>query len=161
MVAFAQSPARADDDDGELSFCNFGPKVNVVTSPKETPSAEDPCADKVRVQGVLWKCGSPDRVDGTVEKFFKDLNEQAQEECNKHCERNGPNCHGIYTKKQACGLTTDREDAVALGKRFGCRKDCADGKAFMYCSIYNAGYQGPNPDRVLAQKPNCECRSGS
>jgi len=157
MLALPKISAVADE--GELTFCNFGPKVNVV-DPNHKESS-DPCADKVHVQGVIWKCGNADSVNTTVSHFFDQLNQRGREECQKHCERLGSSCKSYFSAKSKCGLTTDREEAVALGKEFGCRSDCSDGKAFTYCSIYNAGYQGPNPDLVLPQAPNCECRSGS
>lgn len=151
--------ASSDDNDDKLSFCNFGPRVNVVEP--EAKVGSDPCAAKVHVQGVLWKCGNPNSVSDTVSHFFTQLTDRAREECTKFCEKLGDNCRAIYSPKYECGLKTSHEEAVSLGKELGCRNDCTDGKAFTYCSIYDTGYQGPSPARVLSQPPNCECRSGS
>jgi hypothetical protein len=143
--------------DGGLSFCGFGPKVTVV--PSAAHHSPDSCVDRVHVQGVLWKCGSSEDVTTRRSDFLIQINTAAREECKKHCESLGANCRAIYSSVPICGLGTDRETAVALGKQYGCRKDCNDGTAFTYCSIFNAGFQGKGIEAIQADPPNCECRS--
>jgi hypothetical protein len=152
--SFASEPS----DEGELSFCSFGPKVTVL--PSSASRSSDPCIDHVHVQGVLWKCGSSEEVSTQESHYLDELNKEAREQCQKHCAGLGSSCHGNYSIAPICGLKTDREMAVTLGKQYGCRKDCTGGgTAFTYCSLYNAGYQGKGTDAVQAAVPNCECRS--
>jgi hypothetical protein len=155
-LAQASDPSNHED---QLSFCEFGPKITVIPSLAKPTS--DPCAEKLHVQGVLWKCESAETVETDAAHFLDELNRLAHDECRKHCSRLGEGCHAIYSNSPECRLGADREKAVELGKHFGCRNDCSSGgKAFAYCALYNAGYLGKGTDAVQVQPLNCECRSG-
>ena len=160
MLAGMARDATAADANDHLSFCNFGPKVTVISGPG-AKSTSDPCIDRVHVQGVLWKCDSAETVATDSADFLSRLNGLAQDECRKHCESMGSGCKAIFSNIPQCGLGTDRETAVTLGKRFGCRSDCGGGKAFVYCALFNAGFQGRGTDAVQSDPINCECRSRS
>src|SRR6185437_10900124 len=160
LGSFAHS-ARASgnpDPNDHLSFCYFGPKVTVISTPG-AKSSSDHCIDRVHVQAVMWKCDSAETVATNSANFISKLNSLAQDECRKHCESLGSDCEAIFSNTPDCGLGTDRETAVTLGKRFGCRSDCSGGKAFTYCSLFNAGFEGRGIDAVRADPPNCECRT--
>lgn len=119
-------------------------------------SAKDACSGTAKVQGILWRCGKADEVGDSVTRFRERLAREAKAECEKHCERRASGCRGVLVPVTRCGLETDREDALAMGKRQGCGPNCP-GPAFTYCSLYDAGFRTEDPDRVRKQTPNCRC----
>lgn len=148
-----------DSENGEMTFCHFGPKFKLVfpSVRAATWGGKDRCTGSVKVQGVFWECTQPSKVTGKISEFQESLRKQAITECQKHCERRGPKCVGELTLAARCGLQTDREDSVIMGKRMGCRKDCT-GQAFAYCSLYDAAFRSDDTDRIAKQAPNCFCK---
>ena len=153
LSAFRQQ-TWAGAEVGKLSFCLFGPKMKVLSVVKDHEG--DPCTGSAKVQGVLWKCEAPDRVEDMTPDFRNQLNKLASAECAKHCAGRSPGCKSQFTQKVHCGLETDRENADAMGKRLGCRSDCA-GPSFAYCSLYDAAFQTDDRERMKTQAPNCRC----
>lgn len=144
--------AEGEPAPGELSFCRFGPKMRVL----QPVRGSKPCEASAKIQGLLWECVTTDQVAGRVADFTKRLSELASEECEKFCRGEGRRCRARFTPPSECGLQTDLEEAVAAGKKFGCRKNCG-GQAFSYCSIYDAGYRLDDPAMVSGKAPNCVC----
>jgi hypothetical protein len=142
--------------EGDLTFCDFGPKFRVLEPKIENPKSSDHCTGTAKIQGVLWACADNGRNEQLVQDFRRRLNTQAERECQKHCSARQLGCEGHFLAPGRCGLQTDAEGAVALGKRMGCRKDCS-GQVFSYCSLYDAGFRSEDPEKVSKQTPNCRC----
>src|SRR4051812_36589428 len=123
LLFLISSIALADSglEENKLSFCHFGPKIKITNVVIDELPAGNKCAGTAKVQGVLWECGTPDKVDQLVYSYRKNLSQLADEECTRHCEGRSRGCLGRFRPPTACALTVDREDAVALGKKFGCR----------------------------------------
>jgi hypothetical protein len=153
-LSTAVIPAGADDE-GELTFCHFGPKLKVLF-PETSGKPGDECTGNAKVQVLQWDCVAPEKVERTVEGFRKALVKQASEACTKHCTARGRGCTGKFDISPKCGLGTDREDGQILGKRFGCRGDCS-GKAFAYCALYDSAFKTVEPELMAKQPPNCHC----
>jgi len=151
-LVFSNSSFTKEVVEGELTFCHFGPKLKV----SDQVMASDKCTGTAKVQGVMWKCVPSDKVETEIVGFQRQLIEVAAQECKRHCERREKGCKGLFIAPSSCGLATDREDAVIMGKRQGCRKDC-QGRAFAYCSIYDAGFRTDDPELMIRQTPNCRC----
>lgn len=160
----ALSQVCADDgipgDDGELTFCQFGPKVTVVADSfkkdSDSSSGGDRCSGTAKVQGVLWRCAQPEQAEKLIDEFRRELTRLGTKECQKLCSERGRGCKASFEIPVRCGLQTKREDAVALGKRFGCRKDCS-GSAFVYCAIYDSSFRHNEPAMIERQRANCRC----
>jgi hypothetical protein len=167
------SVSSGSKDEGELSFCRFGPKLKVLSptvagegmgaagsalsqASQGSPTSPDKCSGTAKIQDVLWECNQPSKISTTLDRFRRKIAEDAKAECELHCSRRASGCKGKFVMPAKCGLETDREDAVELGKRLGCRSDC-EGKAFIYCSLLNAGYKSEDPELIAKQKPNCRC----
>jgi hypothetical protein len=158
---FQLARAEVDTDAGYLTFCKFGPKVRILT-PKEPPEADrkDSCEIHVRVQALIWECETPTHVDATLSNFVTQLNSSAEQKCRTFCSNRGRKCVGRFDKAKKCGLGTDTQAAIKLGQdQFKCRKDCAKGVGFVYCSIYDAGFQTDVPEMTAKQPANCHCSS--
>jgi hypothetical protein len=162
VALFLSLSAHArDEDSDELTFCKFGPKTKaiekaVVVAPQ---GATDPCTGIGKIQGVMWECTEPGKVERRVEEMRERLNEVAGDQCRKLCAERAPGCQGKLIVRASCGLQTSRDEAVLLGKRFGCRKDC-QGPAFSYCSLFDAGFRTEEPVLTPKQPGNCQCRPG-
>lgn len=144
---------------GDMTFCHFGPKFKVIQPEvrSEKWGGKDPCTGSVKVQGVYWECARSDKVESKIFEFQNKLRKQAQGECQKHCARRGSRCVGELRLSRSCGLQTDQEDSVIMGKRMGCRQDCS-GQSFAYCSLYDAAFRSEDEDRIKKQTPNCYCK---
>lgn len=153
LLMLAGTSAWADDPD-QLTFCTFGPKLRVLEP--ETNDSKDKCTGSAKVQAILWECVPGMEVNGKVSDFLFKLNRAASAECSKHCSKRASGCQGKFVASKNCGLGTTREEAMIMGKRQGCRKECS-GDHFAYCSIYDAGYRTVDGDRIATQKPNCFC----
>ncbi len=150
----------SDEENGEMTFCHFGPKFKLVEASyarNRSFNKNDKCSGMAKVQGVYWECAQPGQVEAKVAGFREQLRKQALSECQKHCARRGNNCTGRLLNSGKCGLQTDREDAITLGKRMGCRNDCP-GQAFAYCSLYDGAFRSDDSERIAKQPANCECR---
>ncbi len=146
--------------DGEMTFCKFGPKFKMhqpTVLRGQTLDKNDSCTGSVKVQGVYWECVLPGNVESKVTDFKEKLKIQAVMECQKHCERRSRNCTGHLVVSGNCGLQTDRDEAVTMGKKMGCRNDC-QGQAFAYCSLYDAAFRSEDDARMAKQPPNCQCK---
>ena len=164
MNLFLQfSWSEVDTDAGYLTFCKFGPKVRVLT-PKEPPEADvgskkNQCEIHIRVQALMWECQTPTHVDASLGSFLKELNSAAEEKCKVYCSTRGTRCVGNFDKAAKCGLGTDTQAAIKLGQdEFKCRKDCSGGVGFVYCSLYDAGFQTDIPAMTAKQAANCHCK---
>jgi hypothetical protein len=164
LLMAASVHARGPASEGELTFCHFGPKMKVLdpvvgkAGQAQAPRT-DLCTGSAKIQGVLWECGSLDRLEGRVAGFRERLFGLARKECERHCGARAKGCVGRMEKPEKCGLETDREDAITMGKRMGCRKDCA-GPHFAYCSLYDGGFRSEDPEMISKQAPNCSCAPG-
>jgi hypothetical protein len=154
VPARGEGPASSADE-GELTFCHFGPKLKVLF-PADTGKPGDKCTGNAKVQVLQWDCVPPEKAEKTVEDLRKALIAQAAEACTRHCANRTRDCIGKFDIPPKCGLGTDREDATILGKRFGCRSDCSGG-AFAYCALYNSGFKTVEPELMAKQAPNCHC----
>ncbi len=145
----------AHADPGDLTFCHFGPKLKVIDP---VVTGNDSCAGTAKIQGVLWECAPSSQVGERVRKFHSQLLDQAKGACEEHCANRAPHCKGALVFTSRCGLRTTEDDALIVGKRFGCRTDCAGG-AFAYCSIFDAGFRTGDARDLASQSPNCRCSS--
>jgi hypothetical protein len=153
--------AEVDTDAGYLTFCKFGPKVRILThqEPAERERKND-CEIHVRVQALMWECETPTHVDGTLATFVSQLNSSAEQKCKTFCSGRGRKCTGQFDKAKKCGLGTDTQAAIKLGQdQFRCRSDCAKGVGFVYCSLYDAGFQTDIPEMTSKQSANCHCKT--
>ncbi|MCM2322763.1 MAG: hypothetical protein NDJ90_05840 [Oligoflexia bacterium] len=161
VVAFALGGvARGDvfsksSSEEFMAYCGFGPKVKVVAAAERTGDFSG-CAATAKIQAVQWECGKSEGVTARVERFRKQLLPLARTECARYCASRGKGCRGSFQAPSRCGLETDLEEALAAGKRLGCRPDCA-GPALSYCSLYDAGYRVDDPALIARQAPNCVC----
>ncbi len=159
VVLAAAAPARAEITEeeaksGPLTFCSFGPKVKML-EPRREPEKKG-CVGGAKIQGVQWICTTPDKAESHVQEFRKTLVAEATKQCKAFCAKLAPRCEGKLDSVFRCGLQTDREDAVVMGQRLGCRKDCT-GKAFAYCSLYNIGFLTDDVKYMETQPTNCHC----
>jgi hypothetical protein len=157
LSALNASAAHADGlEEGKLSFCRFGPKIKITHVVVDDKPKGNVCNGSAKIQGVMWECQSPEKVEELVYGYRKNLGKLASDECTRHCESRASHCKAKFLTPQACGLTVDHEDALALGKKFGCRADCS-GNAFVYCSLFDAGFQTEDDARMAKESPNCYC----
>ncbi|MBI4925959.1 MAG: hypothetical protein HY843_08560 [Bdellovibrio sp.] len=143
-----------------MTFCKFGPKFKLYESTETRTKLwdkKDKCTGTVKIQGVYWSCVKPADVEEKVQEYKTKLKSQALIECQKHCERRGSNCIGELSITGGCGLKTDRDEALTMGQKMGCRKDCP-GQSFAYCSLYDAAFRTEDADRISKQIPNCRCK---
>jgi hypothetical protein len=152
-ASFAEIDAE-EAKTGPLTFCRFGPKVKIL-EPRKDPLGSG-CPGGAKIQGVFWECTTADRVESKIQDFRKSLTDIAIAQCKKFCANRAPGCEGKMDTVFRCGLQTDREDAVIMGKKLGCRKDCT-GKAFAYCSLYNIGFLTDDVQFMETQPTNCHC----
>jgi|GEM_PF-5642802 len=158
VSAFAAAPKDVDyTAEGHLTFCQFGPKIKVIETKLLEPKDKNACTGWAKVQGIFWACGAADQNDMQILNFRNHLSKDAEVRCLEHCAARANGCEGIFKSPLRCGLQTDTADAAAMGSRLGCRKDCM-GKAFTYCSIYDAGFRSEDPPKTAKQLPNCQCR---
>jgi len=155
LVILPVAAAALSEENDDLTFCHFGPKI-LVQDPVVDPSDDDECRGTAKIQAVMWKCTKADLVETQTGIFKKELVKQATKECQQLCRRRDRKCSGRFEGKAGCGLENNREDAVIMGQRQGCRKDC-DGPAFAYCSLYNAGFRSKDPEYMADARPNCRC----
>jgi hypothetical protein len=159
FFSLAGSSLRGSEEMGEMTFCHFGPKFKVVfpVVRAESWGGKDLCTGSAKIQGVFWECTQPAHVEGKTSEFQDKLRKQARIECQNHCERRSARCVGELALSSRCGLQTNAEDAIIMGKRVGCRKDCT-GQAFAYCSLYNSAFRSEDFDQISKQRPNCFCK---
>lgn len=136
-----------------LAYCAFGPRLRVFAP---DAAKKGKCEGEVKVQALMWDCNSPDRVADRVTEFRNKLMGLATKECQKYCSNLAKNCTGKFSVPLHCGLESDQEEAIAAGKKFGCRSDCK-GQALIFCSIYDAGYRLDDPVLLAKAAPNCKC----
>lgn len=144
--------ALASDEQDFASFCAFGPKVRVLSPVHDG----DRCKGSAVVQALIWECSTLGAVSAKLDAFRRQVAQVGAEECAKHCRRYGKKCRGKFDVPSRCGLETDSGEAAAAGRQFGCRKDCG-GQAFIFCSIYHAGYRLQDPSLMANARPNCHC----
>jgi hypothetical protein len=155
-VSSAGAPAASSDEDGKLTFCHFGPKMKVIETAAPQSESGDSCSGTAKIQGVMWECGGVEQLSSKTERFRKELQKLAEEECSKHCSNRVRGCQGKVVRPFRYGLQTDSEDAIAAGKRVECGAGCP-GQAFIYTSIYDAGFRTEDPSRTGKQAANCLC----
>ena len=150
-------PGGGPEDTGETMYCKFGPKLKVLQ--REVLSEArggDGCQGSAKIQGVRWSCDDVNNNDNFVNDFRKLLMTSAQESCEELCRSRGRGCKGRLISESHCGLQTSREESEQMGKHMGCKSSCP-GKAFIYCSIYDAAYRTDDPARIARKEPNCRC----
>jgi hypothetical protein len=145
-------PAALAAEPDRLSFCVFGPRDRVVDGKHQG------CDGPAWVQSTEWECVPESSVREKVALFRAQVLSSGANECERHCQNRGLNCHGQFQEQPKTELqTSDPADARDVGKEFGCGPSCP-GKSFAYFALYDLGYRTTEIKTVTKFPADCTCR---
>ena len=143
--------------DARAVLCSRDAEVRVMSP--QIDSFDD-CSATAKIQGISYLCGKVEDSRSKTEEFLTTLQISGKEKCMEFCQKRATNCEGLFSTPPKCGFSVPPDKALDVGRRTPCGPEC-QGKAFIYCSIYHAGYLRMDESTFKDKPVNCRCQKTS